>query len=87
MLMNKRYNGRLAQRCALPHRLIDIVLFSLLCTNFCLRLSRLLTYNILAQKREKPYGEFVDMVYKVQQNSKNPNSYTEEEMQKDVMKV
>jgi len=25
----------------------------------------------LAQKREKPYGEFVDMVYKIQQNSKN----------------
>lgn len=40
----------------------------------------------LAQKREKPYGEFVDMVYKVQQNSKKPNSYTEKEMQEDLMK-
>ena len=34
----------------------------------------------LAQKREKPYGEFVDMVYKIQQNGKKPGSYTEEQM-------
>ncbi len=40
----------------------------------------------LAQKREKPYGEFVDMVYKIQQNSKKPNSYTEEEMISDLLK-
>ena len=40
----------------------------------------------LAKKREAPYGEFVDMVYKVQQNSKKPDSYTEEQMQEDILK-
>ena len=39
----------------------------------------------LAQKREKPYGEFVDMVYKIQQNGKNGNQYTQDEMIKDLM--
>ena len=40
----------------------------------------------LAKKREEPYGEFVDMVYKLHQNVKKPNSYTEDELQKDIMK-
>ena len=40
----------------------------------------------LSKKREAPYGEFVDMVYKVQQNSKKPDSYTEEQMQEDILK-
>lgn len=40
----------------------------------------------LSQKREEPYGQFVDMVYKIQQNSKNNNSYTEEMMIKDLSK-
>lgn len=40
----------------------------------------------LAQKREKPYGDFVDMVYKIQQNAKNPNSYTQEQMVEDLLK-
>lgn len=40
----------------------------------------------LAQKREKPYGEFVDMVYKIQQNSKKPNSYTQEQMIEDLLR-
>ena len=39
----------------------------------------------LTQKREKPYGEFVDMVYKIQQNGKNGNQYTQDEMIKDLM--
>ena len=39
----------------------------------------------LAQKREKSYGEFISMVYKVQQNSKKPGSYTEEQMVKDML--
>lgn len=38
----------------------------------------------LAQKREKPYGAFVEMVYKIQQNSKEPGSYTQEEMVNDM---
>ncbi len=40
----------------------------------------------LAQKREEPYGEFVDMVYKIQQNSKNSDSYTQEEMIDDLLR-
>lgn len=39
----------------------------------------------LAQKREKSYGAFVEMVYKVQKNSKNANSYTEKEMIEDML--
>ncbi|MBE6824398.1 MAG: adenosylcobinamide-GDP ribazoletransferase [Ruminococcaceae bacterium] len=38
----------------------------------------------LAQKREKPYKEFIDMIYKVQQNTNNPGSYTESDMIKDI---
>lgn len=38
----------------------------------------------LVQKREKPYGEFVEMIYKIQQNSKRANSYTEKEMITDL---
>lgn len=38
----------------------------------------------LAQKREEPYGQFVDMVYKLQQNSKKPNSYTNDQMIADI---
>lgn len=38
----------------------------------------------LTQKREEPYGEFVEMVYKIQQNAKNSNSYTEEMMINDL---
>lgn len=40
----------------------------------------------LAQKREEPYGEFVDVVYKILQNIKKPNSYTEEQMTADISK-
>lgn len=38
----------------------------------------------LTKKREEPYGQFIDMAYKVQQNSKNPNSYTKEQMLADA---
>lgn len=40
----------------------------------------------LAKKREEPYGQFVDMVYKIQQNTKKPNSYTEAQMLTDLSK-
>lgn len=41
----------------------------------------------LTQKREKPYGEFVDMIYKIQQNANNPDSsYMEQEMLDDLLK-
>lgn len=38
----------------------------------------------LAQKREKPYGDFVEMVYKLQKNIKSPNSYSQKEMISDM---
>ncbi|MBM6966104.1 hypothetical protein [Massilimicrobiota timonensis] len=40
----------------------------------------------LTQKREKPYGEFVEMIYKVQRNTKIPGTYSDEEMLKDLSK-
>ena len=40
----------------------------------------------LAQKRETPYYEFVDMVYKIQQASATRNSYSQNEMIKDISK-
>ena len=39
----------------------------------------------LAQKREKSYGAFVEMVYKLQVNIKNPGTYTEKDMINDIM--
>ena len=38
----------------------------------------------LAKKREIPYGQFVDMVYKIQSNVKVPDSYTDEQMISDI---
>ena len=38
----------------------------------------------LAKKREEPSGQFVDMVYKIQQNTKKGDSYTEAQMLKDL---
>lgn len=38
----------------------------------------------LAQKREESYGQFVDMVYKIQKNGKEPGSYGEKEMIEDL---
>lgn len=40
----------------------------------------------LTQKREKPYGEFVEMIYKIQKNAKNPGSYSEKQMLEDLSK-
>lgn len=40
----------------------------------------------LTQKREASYGEFVDMVYKIQRTCKNKNEYTQEEMTSDISK-
>lgn len=39
----------------------------------------------LAQKREEPYGKFVEMVYKIQQNSKGTEKYSQEEMINDML--
>lgn len=40
----------------------------------------------LAQKRELPYSEFVEMVYKLQQNINAPETYTEKMMLEDLSK-
>lgn len=40
----------------------------------------------LTQKREKPYGEFVEMIYLVQKNTKNPGTYSDEQMLEDLSK-
>lgn len=42
--------------------------------------------DYLARKREIPYGEFVEMIYKIQQNIKNSGCYTEEMMLEDLSK-
>lgn len=38
----------------------------------------------LAKKREEPYTDFIDMVYKVQQNTKGTTQYTEQGMIDDI---
>ena len=40
----------------------------------------------LTQKREAAYGEFVEMIYKLQQNVKNGSTYTQKEMMDDLSK-
>lgn len=40
----------------------------------------------LTQKREKPYGEFVEMIYQVQKNIKEPGTYSDEQMLEDLSK-
>ena len=40
----------------------------------------------LAQKREGSYGQFVDMIYKIQNNINVPDSYTEKMMKDDIAK-
>ena len=40
----------------------------------------------LYEKREEPYSDFIEMVYKLQQKIKTEESYTEEEMIADVLK-
>lgn len=34
----------------------------------------------LAQKREEPYGKFIEMVYNIQQNAKGTKDYSQEDM-------
>ena len=62
---------------------LGVIISSIVAKTLDFRRSR---REYLAKKREAPYGEFVDMVYKVQQNSKKPDSYTEEQMQEDILK-
>lgn len=40
----------------------------------------------LTQKREQPYGEYIDMIYKLQQSSKPGKDYPKEEMVEDLLR-
>ena len=40
--------------------------------------------NYLAQKREEPYSLFIDIVYKILDDTKNPGSYSSKEKQEDM---
>ena len=40
----------------------------------------------LTQKREQPYGEYIDMIYKLQQSSKPGKSYPQEEIIEDLLR-
>lgn len=42
--------------------------------------------DYLSKKREIPYGAFIDMIYKVQQNTKNDNSYTQKMIYDDILR-
>lgn len=43
------------------------------------------TKRYLYEKREEPYSQFVEMVYKLQQKSRNNDAYTDEDMAKDML--
>lgn len=40
----------------------------------------------LTQKREQPYGEYIDMIYKLQQSSKPGKDYPKEELVEDLLR-
>lgn len=63
--------------------IIGVIISSIVAKVYDYRKNR---QEYLARKREEPYGEFVEMVYKVQQNSKKEGSYTEEMMIEDLLR-
>jgi len=63
--------------------IIGVIISSIVAEIIDYRKSR---QDYLARKREVSYGEFVEMIYKIQQNVKNPGSYTEEKMLEDLSK-
>ena len=63
--------------------IIGVIISSLVAKVYDYRKNR---QEYLAKKREEPYGEFVEMVYKVQQNSKKEGNYTEEMMIEDLLR-
>lgn len=44
------------------------------------------TKRYLYEKREEPYADFIEMVYKIQQKSKNSEKYSDEEMTNDIIR-
>lgn len=63
--------------------LVGVIISSIVAKVIDYRKSR---QDYLAKKREEPYGQFVDMMYKLQQNSKNGNKYTKDMMIEDISK-
>ena len=43
------------------------------------------TKRYLYEKREKPYSDFIEMVYRLQMSQKSKEEYTQEQMQKDIL--
>lgn len=43
------------------------------------------TKRYLYEKKEEPYSEFIEMVYKIQENIKDNREYSEDDMLKDVL--
>ena len=60
--------------------IIGVVISSIVAKRIEYKRSR---QEYLAKKREEPYGQFIDMVYKIQKSVKG-GSYTEKEMIEDV---
>ena len=63
--------------------IVGIVLSSIIAKMLDYRRTR---REYLTQKREKPYGEYIDMIYKIQQSSKPGKSYPQEEMIDDILR-
>lgn len=41
--------------------------------------------RFLYEKKEEPYSEFIEMVYKIQENANGKKTYTDKEMLKDIL--
>ena len=63
--------------------IVGVVISSIVAKRIEYRRSR---QEYLAKKREEPYGQFVDMIYKVMESTKKGNNYNEKEMLEDVSK-
>lgn len=62
--------------------IIGVIISSIIAKIIEYRKSR---QEYLARKREEPYGAFIDMVYRIQENVRVEDSYSEEEMTEDIM--
>lgn len=63
--------------------IVGVIISSIIAKIIDYRKSR---QEYLTQKREKPYGEFVEMIYRVQKNVKSPGTYSEKQMFEDLSK-
>ena len=63
--------------------IVGVIISSIIAKIIDYRKSR---QEYLTQKREKPYGEFVEVIYRVQKNVKSPGTYSEKQMFEDLSK-